>query len=159
MITPDVTALREQLGFPGMRVLQFAFSNDSTDNPHLPDNYPISCVAYTGTHDNDTTIGWFNNTGNQTAETQNEIKAERKRVLAYTGTDGSHINIDFMRLCLSSAANTAIIPMQDILGLGTEARMNTPGKMQGNWEWRFTFDQLTKGKKATLGELTLASDR
>jgi 4-alpha-glucanotransferase len=159
IITPDVTTLREQLGFPGMKVLQFAFSDDSGDNPHLPDNYPVSCVAYTGTHDNDTTIGWFNNTVNHSTMTEEETEAERKRVIAYTGTDGSHIEIDFMRLCLSSVANTAIIPMQDILGLGSEARMNIPGKPHGNWEWRFTFDQLTKEKKDTLSELTVASGR
>jgi 4-alpha-glucanotransferase len=159
IITPDVTTLREQLGFPGMKVLQFAFSDDSGDNPHLPDNYPVSCVAYTGTHDNDTTIGWFNNTVNHSTMTEEEIEAERKRIIAYTGTDGSHIEIDFMRLCLSSVANTAIIPMQDVLGLGSEARMNIPGKPHGNWEWRFTFDQLTKEKKDTLSELTVASGR
>jgi 4-alpha-glucanotransferase len=159
MITPEVIALRDKLEFPGMRVLQFAFSDNSKDNPHKPFNYPVNCVAYTGTHDNDTATGWFTGDNNQTTRSQSEIVEERNRALKYTGTDGRNINIDFMRLCLSSVANTAIIPMQDILGLDNDARMNVPGRAQGNWGWRFTSDQLTAGHKQVLRELTTVYGR
>jgi 4-alpha-glucanotransferase len=154
MITPEVTAFREKLGFPGMRVLQFAFDDDSNSNPHKPFNYTDNCVVYTGTHDNDTTIGWFSGNDEHSTRTTDEIKQARQRALNYTGTDGRQINIDFIRLCLSSVACTAIIPLQDVLGLDTEGRMNTPGNAEGNWEWRFTSGQLTSDKKDMLGNLS-----
>jgi 4-alpha-glucanotransferase len=154
MITPEVIELRDKLGFPGMRVLQFAFSDDSKDNPHKPFNYPLNSVAYTGTHDNDTVTGWYNGDNDTSTRTSSQVVEERNRALKYLGTDGSNISQDFMRLCLSSVSNTAIIPMQDILGLGNEARMNTPGRADGNWEWRFGYSQLREEKRSILKELT-----
>jgi 4-alpha-glucanotransferase len=125
VITDDVTALRESLGLPGMAVLQFAFDSDAT-NPHLPAHHVPNQVVFTGTHDNDTAVGWF-------AGLTPEVRA---RVLAHTGTDGSAIHRDLMDLALGSVAHTAILPLQDALGLGSEARMNHPGHATGNWTWR-----------------------
>lgn len=159
IITPEVISLRDRLGFPGMRVLQFAFGDDSKTNPHKPYNFINNCIAYTGTHDNDTTIGWFNNVNNNTTLNADETAEERQRALKYLGTDGSEIHKDFIRLCLSSVADIAIIPMQDILGLGSESRMNTPSKQAGNWEWRFTFNELTQEKREMISELTAVYGR
>lgn len=133
VITPDVVELRKEFGFPGMRVLQFAFSGEE-DNVNLPDNFDQDVVAYTGTHDNDTTVGWFN----QLRE-MNTTEAENTRefCLNYLQSDGREINWDFIRAVLASVADTAIIPLQDVLGLGSEARMNTPNTMTGNWRWRY----------------------
>ena len=134
VITPDVTRLRKEFGFPGMRVLQFAFSGEP-DNINLPENYEPDVVAYTGTHDNDTTIGWFN----QLSEMKT-TDAEKARVscLDYLQSDGREINWDFIRAVMASLAGTTIIPLQDVLGLGSEARMNTPNTTSGNWSWRYT---------------------
>ena len=123
-ITPDVYALRDALGLPGMKVLQFAF--DKPTNPFLPHNYPPNCVAYTGTHDNDTTRGWY-----ATAAT-----AERDLYRRYAARDGSDVAWDLIRLAWGSVADLAIAPVQDVLDLGTEARMNVPGVAAGNWRWR-----------------------
>ncbi|MBK1986660.1 4-alpha-glucanotransferase [Sphaerospermopsis aphanizomenoides BCCUSP55] len=134
IITPEVEALRDQFEFPGMKVLHFAFGSDP-GNPFLPFNYPRNAVVYTGTHDNDTTVGWFN--------TANDY--EKQNLLLYLGSispDG--INWDLIRLALSSIANQAIIPLQDVLGLGTEARMNYPSTAEGNWEWRYQSGVLTQ---------------
>jgi 4-alpha-glucanotransferase len=154
MITDRVRELRDRLGFPGMRVLQFAFGDDSKTNEHRPYNYIPHCVAYTGTHDNDTTIGWFNSKISGAGSTEKQSQEERARVLRYTGTDGHEINWDFIRLALSSIANTAIIPFQDVLGLDSRARMNTPSTRSGNWEWRFTGSQLRDKYWIRLKELT-----
>ncbi len=153
VITPAVNQLRVHYGFPGMKVLQFAFDNGSPDNPHLPHNYPRNCVVYTGTHDNNTVNGWFHA---QPATTLNQEQSTRERndVLKYLGTAGTEIHWDLIRLALMSVADTAIIPLQDILGLGSEARMNTPATTRGNWEWRFTTDVLTPQITERLGELT-----
>ena len=157
MITEEVYALRDQFGFPGMKVLQFSFGGDPKD---LPDYYPEHCVAYTGTHDNNTTLGWFWETGRGlTGQSTKELNAERARALAYLKTDGRQIHWDFIRLALSSKAQIAMIPMQDILGLGSEARMNTPGTTEGNWCWRFDWNELTKEMKERLKKLTLQSGR
>ncbi|RME44040.1 MAG: 4-alpha-glucanotransferase, partial [Chloroflexi bacterium] len=103
-------------------------------------NYERNCVVYTGTHDNDTTRGWF----------ESRSDRERKRVLTYLGTDGREIHWDFIRLAFSSVANTAIVPLQDVLGLGSEARMNYPSRASGNWSWRYTPDALTDKITARL---------
>ena len=142
-ITPEVDNLRDQLAFRGMRVLQFAFG-DNGSSRHKPHNYPRNCVVYTGTHDNNTTIGWFS-----------ELKEKGVReALNYMGSDGHEINWDFIRLALMSCADTVIIPLQDVLGLGSEARMNRPGTVMGNWSWRFTPDMLSDKIKFRLKELT-----
>ena len=145
VITPDVETLRDQLGFPGMRVLQFAFGSDS-DNTNLPDNYSQDMVVYTGTHDNDTTIGWFSSL--------EEDGEERDFCLKYLKTDGEEINWDLIRAALASVAKTAIIPLQDAIGLGSEARMNLPNSQEGNWLWRLKADALTEDLAERLRELT-----
>jgi 4-alpha-glucanotransferase len=160
VITPEVDALRDQFGFPGMRVLQFAFGNDPKADDYKPHNYPRNCVVYTGTHDNDTTIGWFRGGEiDHTTLSKNQRDKEKQLALKYLGTDGREINWDFIRLALMSVADTAIIPMQDILSLGSEARMNLPASTKENWCWRFTFDMLTDEIKDRLRELTILYER
>jgi 4-alpha-glucanotransferase len=144
VITPDVEALRDQFGFPGMKVLQFAFGSD-TANPFLPYNYLRNSVVYTGTHDNDTTVGWFH-------QLSDWERGNLLRYLGCTGPDGIHW--DLIRLALSSVAEQAIFPLQDILGLGTEARMNFPGKPSGNWQWRYQAEALTQELGDRLRQLT-----
>jgi 4-alpha-glucanotransferase len=148
LITADVRELRDELGYPGMTVLQFAFDG-SPDNNYLPHNYVSNSVVYTGTHDNQTTVGWF----------QSLPTTEQQQVQRYIGRDGSDIAWDFIRLALSSVAETAIFPLQDILRLGEEARMNTPGRAMGNWAWRYLPHQLHHGIAAGLGELSIAYGR
>jgi 4-alpha-glucanotransferase len=160
VITPEVDALRDEFGFPGMMVLQFAFGNDPKADDYKPHNYPRNCVVYTGTHDNDTTIGWFRGGEiDHTTRSKKQRDKERQLALKYVGTNGREINWDFIRLALMSVADTAIIPMQDVLGLDSQARMNLPASMKGNWRWRFTFDMLTDEIKDRLRELTLLYGR
>jgi len=128
LITPEVTELRRAFGFPGMKVLQFAFDSDEK-NPYLPHNYrSVGSVVYTGTHDNDTTLGWFS--GDDISE------LTREKIRRYLRTDGSEISREFIRLALASVAAIAIFPMQDVLGFGNDCRMNRPGTSDGNWRWR-----------------------
>jgi 4-alpha-glucanotransferase len=154
VITPDVVALREEFGFPGMRILQFGFGGDSK-NIDLPHNYVRNVVAYTGTHDNDTTVGWFNSiAGEGSTRTAQQIERERTFCMDYLNTKGEEIHWDFIRAVLASVANTAIIPLQDLLGLGTEARMNLPNSTEGNWAWRYDSDALTDEIATRLKQLT-----
>jgi 4-alpha-glucanotransferase len=132
VITPDVAELRDHFRFPGMKVLQFAFASDWND-PYLPHNFIRNCIVYSGTHDNDTTVGWFTSLSDD----------ERARVCRYTGTQGIDISWDFIHLALASVADLAIFPLQDVLRLGSAARMNAPGSLGGNWRWRFTWDAIT----------------
>ena len=159
VITPEVEQLRDECGFPGMRVLQFAFSGDST-NIHLPHNYPRNVVVYTGTHDNDTTVGWFHgvNTGS-TTRSADEIENERNYCLEYLNSDGTQINWDFIRAAFASVANTAIVPLQDALGLGSEARMNMPNTNVSNWRWRFTEGALSDSLAERLKHLAQSCER
>ena len=160
IITPEVEALRDKLGLPGMRVLQFAFDGDPKTNIHLPHLHIPNCVVYTGTHDNTTTQGWFHGEDvSETTQTAAERKRETERALEYTGSDGRAIHRDFIRLAMMSVADTAIIPLQDILGLGNEARMNTPAVNKSNWTWRFEAGMLTGEIKARLKEITFISGR
>jgi len=131
VITPDVVALRDKFHFPGMKVLQFAFAA-GPDNGFLPHNYDANAVVYTGTHDNDTTLGWF-----KTASQREQAFLKR-----YANTDGQESNWVLIRLALQSVATLCIIPFQDVLGLGSEHRMNLPGTTSNNWEWRFSWDQV-----------------
>jgi 4-alpha-glucanotransferase len=143
LVTPEVKALRDRFNFPGMRVLQFAFGDEPEANNYLPHTFPRNCVVYTGTHDNDTTVGWFHDNGSHGGtRNRDEIRREREFAMRYAGTDGREIHWDFIRMAFSSVANTAIIPAQDILGLGSEARMNTPGTSGNNWEWRLRKGEL-----------------
>ncbi|HEY3581340.1 MAG TPA: 4-alpha-glucanotransferase, partial [Pyrinomonadaceae bacterium] len=154
VITPDVVALRDEYGFPGMRILQFGFGGD-TKNIDLPHNYVANVVAYTGTHDNDTTVGWFESVaGEGSTRTAEQIERERKFCLDYLNSDGKEIHWDFIRAVLASVANTAIVPLQDLLGLGTEARMNLPNSTEGNWSWRYRAGALTDEIAARLKKLT-----
>src|SRR6185295_2971981 len=154
VITPDVVALREEFGFPGMRILQFGFGSDSK-NIDLPHNYVPNVVAYTGTHDNDTTVGWFDSiAGAGSTRTGEQIERERKFCMDYLNTDGKEIHWDFIRGVLASVANTAIVPLQDLLGLGTEARMNLPNSTEGNWSWRYRAGVLTDEIASRLKQLT-----
>jgi 4-alpha-glucanotransferase len=152
-ITPEVHALRDRWGLPGMRVLQFAFGDGSTSNPFQPHNYVRNCVVYTGTHDNDTTVGWFRGTSAEDRRTEEQKRAEREYVLRYLHSDGAEIHWDLIRAAISSVADTAIYPLQDVLGLGSEARMNLPSCPSGNWRWRFQAEQLQPGLGDKLREL------
>lgn len=154
VITPDVEELRDGFGFPGMRILQFAFGGD-TANHDLPHNYINNCVVYTGTHDNDTTVGWYNSqAGAGSTRDEDEITREHDFCLRYLNSDGSEIHWDFIRAVLASVANTAIVPVQDLLGLGTEARMNLPASESGNWFWRLRDGELNEAICERLGGLT-----
>ncbi len=154
VITAEVNELRDELGFPGMRVLQFGFGGDST-SVNLPHNYVPNVVAYTGTHDNDTAVGWFNSVaGEGSLRTADQIGEQRQFCLDYLDTSGEEINWDFIRAVWASVANRAIAPLQDVLGLGSEARMNLPNSNQGNWIWRYKPDILTKDLALRLRSLT-----
>jgi len=154
VITPEVTGLRDRFGLPGMRILQFAFGGDSK-NHDLPHNYVQNSVAYTGTHDNDTTIGWWRSvSGDGSTRDNNAITHEHEFCLKYLKSDGSEINWDFIRAIWSSVANIAIAPLQDVLGLGNEARMNLPATANGNWSWRLRENALTDDFLERLRDLT-----
>ena len=150
LITPDVGALRDQFHLPGTRVLQFAFDGHS-NNPHLPDNYTLNTVVYTGTHDNPTTREWYE----ELPDTQRQTLW---RYLKREGR-GSEPALALIELAWSSRAALAIVPLQDVLNLGAEARMNTPGRAEGNWRWRCTEDMLSASEIEWLRELTKASNR
>jgi 4-alpha-glucanotransferase len=153
VITPDVEALRDEFGFPGMRVLQFAFRADS-GNLDLPHNYIPNAIVYTGTHDNDTTVGWFNSkAGAGSTRDAAEIERERQWCLRYLKSEGREINWDFIEEAFKSVARIAVIPLQDALGLGSEARMNLPASQEGNWKWRFLAGDLTPELGARLKTL------
>lgn len=160
VITPEVEKLKEQFGFPGMAVLQFAFGNDPQALAFKPHNYDRNLVVYTGTHDNDTTVGWWTSlSAGDSTRTPEEIQQERKLAQQYLGADGREIHWSFIRAILASAADVAIIPLQDVLGLGSEARMNLPGRPSGNWRWRFMPAMLTPDHQARLKELTVTYNR
>jgi 4-alpha-glucanotransferase len=128
-ITPDVEELLKTFDFPGMKILQYAFGGDAK-NSYLPHNYIPNCCVYTGTHDNETTVGWFKGKGSK------QFKQEKDFCLKYLRSNGKEIHWDFIREALASVANTAIIPMQDLLGLDNKARMNVPASASNNWQWR-----------------------
>ncbi|HEY0634559.1 MAG TPA: 4-alpha-glucanotransferase [Gammaproteobacteria bacterium] len=143
IITPEVEALRTRFGLPGMRILHFAFDGGA-HNPYLPHNHLPDSVVYTGTHDNDTTMGWFNS-----------LSLERRRhILHYLGDPQEAMPWPLLRAAHASVARLAIIPMQDLLGLDAEHRMNTPGTTQGNWRWRFEWAWLKDEMVVSLFEMT-----
>jgi 4-alpha-glucanotransferase len=157
IITPEVHSLRDKFGFPGMRVLQFAFGNDPLADEYKPMNYIQNCVAYTGTHDNDTLIGWLYGGRGYSTRRPEEIRKEKRNALAYLGSakkDRKNIHWEFIRLLMMSSANLVIIPMQDLLGLGDRTRMNRPGARKGNWEWRLLRRQLTPSLGRRIEEMT-----
>jgi 4-alpha-glucanotransferase len=146
-ITSEVHDLRDRWKLPGMRVLQFAFGDESPHNPHKPYNFIRNCIAYTGTHDNDTTAGWFSAAGRLPAPHEIDL------ALRYMGSDPGEAVWDFIRAVLASVADTAIIPMQDILGLGSEARMNLPATTGNNWRWRMLEEQMKPELSVRLREM------
>jgi 4-alpha-glucanotransferase len=150
VITPEVDALRLQFGFPGMKIIQFGFGGDA-HNPYLPHNYADSrCVVYTGTHDNDTVLGWFHSASPET----------QASVLRYVDrTNADDIHWQLIRLAWSSVAALTVIPLQDVLGLGSEGRMNLPGQPEGNWRWRYLPDALRPELGQRLAELTVLYGR
>jgi 4-alpha-glucanotransferase len=153
--TPAVYALRDRFRFPGIRLLQFAFGADRQAKSFLPHNYPRRAVVYTGTHDNDTVVGWFHDRGGPDSTRSAEQAArERDAALRYLGTTGDEIHWDMIRAALASVARLAVVPVQDLLGLGSEARMNRPGKATGNWSWRVGEGALSPAVAARLASMT-----
>jgi 4-alpha-glucanotransferase len=148
IITDEVDALRDEFLLPGMKILQFAFGS-GPDNPYLPDHYERNCVVYTGTHDNDTTIGW----------SQSISEYEKNYIYEYLGNPSMPLHCAIIQAALASVANLAVIPMQDILELGSEARMNTPGTTVGNWNWRFQWDQLSHDQTTRFTHLVALFNR
>ena len=141
LITPDVTSLRDQFSLPGMKVLQFGFSGP--DNPFLPHSYPMNCVVYTGTHDNDTSRGWY----------ESAPESEKDFARRYLGIDGSNFAWDLIRAAWRSTAVFALAPFQDFLGLGTSARFNYPSHLGGNWEWRMNEAAMSGELQGRIKEL------
>jgi 4-alpha-glucanotransferase len=148
-ITPDVIQLRNDFGLPGMKILQFAFSTDASDK-FLPHNYERNFVVYSGTHDNDTTNGWYARTATD---------HERHHFRRYMRTDGHDAAWSLITAAFASVATMAVVPLQDLLSLGGEARMNLPGRAGGNWTWRFVPEQITGHLEARLRETTLIFGR
>ena len=148
LITPEVEALRQQLGMPGMKVIQFGFG-DKGAHIHLPHRYTTDTVAYTGTHDNDTTVGWWKSIG----------KVERTAVTAYIGDIGERPTWPLIRAVASSVAEIAVAPAQDLLELGSEARMNTPAVAAGNWSWRAPEGSWTPKLAESLAAIVDVTDR
>jgi 4-alpha-glucanotransferase len=155
VITSEVEELRRSLGLPGMAVLQFAFGDDGV---HRPTNYVRELVCFTGTHDNDTTRGWWTKL-KSAARNHSQAKAEVERVKSYLQTDGHEISWSFIQSIMTSVARVSLIPLQDVLDFGTEARMNVPGRAKSNWDWRYSSKDITSKLTVRLGELTEVSGR
>ena len=147
-ITEGVEKLRDKYNFPGMKILQFAFDSDST-NSFLPHNYSQNSVAYSGTHDNDTTLGWYNSAS----------ETERHRARSYTRSNGENIHWEFIRLGMLSVSDQAIFPLQDFMGLDGRHRMNIPGTSSNNWLWRYTEEMLQSIEVGHICELIELSNR
>lgn len=159
VITPQVEAIRHEFGFPGMAILQFAFGKDPQAPTFKPHNYVCDLVAYTGTHDNDTVVGWWNSEGGGSTRTVEDVLKEHAHARAYLGFEHESIHWVMIRGIMSSVANTAIAPMQDILGLGSEARMNLPGMASGYWKWRMKPGATTPEISARLKKMVTLYDR
>lgn len=148
VMTPGVEQLRDQFLFPGMKILQFAFNSDSSNN-YLPHNYSQNCVVYTGTHDNDTTNGWYKSATDE----------EKHRAREYTRSDGSEIQWELIRMGMFSVADQAIFPLQDFMNLDSSHRMNIPGTAENNWLWRYNHQMLQAVDKNRIKELVEMSNR
>ena len=167
VITPAVEALRQQFGLPGMAILQFAFGTDPQAPDFRPHNYPRNLVVYTGTHDNDTTVGWWTGEAGHSTRSEADIRHERDYASRYLGladkpfeqAEGRQIHWEFIRAVMASVADTAIVPAQDLLGLGSDARINRPGIASGNWRWRLMPGQLTQDAMRQLGTIAETYDR
>ena len=156
LLTRDAEILRDRFRFPGMRIMQFGFGSSSY---HLPHSFPKRCVAYTGTHDNDTIVGWFEKLKPRALKKEFRTVCPRElaRTLSYLNSDGRDIHWAFIRSLMNSVADTVIFPVQDILGLGSDARMNIPGTAEGNWRWRISTGRLTDEVAAKLKGLVETS--
>lgn len=159
VITPEVENIRHEFGFPGMAILQFAFGKDPQAPTFKPHNYVRDLVAYTGTHDNDTVVGWWNSVGGDSTRTAEDVIREHAHARAYLGFEDDPIHWVMIRGVMASVANTAIAPMQDVLGLGSGARMNLPGMPSGYWKWRMQPGAATPEIAAHLKELVRLYDR
>ncbi len=160
VITPEVEALRDEFALPGMKILQMAFGQDPKAHDYRPHNHQKHCVVYTATHDHNTTVGWFTvEPGKESTQSRDEVERERAFALKYLKTDGREIHWEMIRLAMSSVATLAICPLQDVLGLGSDARMNRPGTARGNWEWRFAAGSLTEAVALRLRDLAGLYDR
>ncbi len=160
VITPEVEGLRNRFGFPGMAILQFAFGKDPQAPDFKPHNYPSHRVAYTGTHDNDTVVGWWTSTGaGDSTRTAEDVEKELEFARRYLNTDGGEIHWVMIRTLMASVADTVIYPLQDVLGVGSAGRMNLPGTSSGNWHWRYRGEELTVGIGARLKQLAQTYNR
>jgi 4-alpha-glucanotransferase len=158
-ITPEVEAIRKRFNFPGMAILQFAFGTDPQGPSFRPHNYEHNLVAYTGGHDNDTTVGWWTSGIADSTRSEEDLRREREFASAYLNLRGEEIQWAMIHALMASVADTVLIPMQDVLGLGSEARMNVPGRMSGNWQWRYEREQLVPSMVARLRTLTKLYER
>jgi 4-alpha-glucanotransferase len=157
VITPQVEALRHRLGLPGMAVLQFAFGDDG---PHRPNNFERDLVCFTGTHDNNTCAGWWNDLQKAAASASGtQARLEMARAKSFLQTDSVEISWRFIQAAMSSVAAISIVPLQDVLTLGSEARMNIPGRPKGHWAWRFSEKSITREITERLHELTEVTGR
>ena len=161
VITPPVEKLRQQFGLPGMSLLQFAFGTDPQGPSFLPHNYHRDLVAYTGGHDNDTTVGWWSSSGaNDSTRTPEDVRKEHEFARAYLNfSDDTDIHWAMIRAVMASVADIAIVPLQDVLGLGSAARMNLPGTVSGNWKWRCRPGALTSDLSKRLRSMVELYDR
>jgi 4-alpha-glucanotransferase len=146
--------MRARFGFPGMAILQFAFGTDPQGPGFRPHNYTRRLVVYTGTHDNDTAVGWWRSGVGDSTRSAADVAAERDFAAAYLDLEGREVHWAMIRAILASVADAAVTPLQDVLGLGSEARMNVPARPSGNWRWRFTWEQLDAATRDRLRELT-----
>lgn len=155
VITPEVEAIRNEFGYPGMSILQFAFGTDPQGPGFRPHNYPHELAAYTGTHDCDTAMGWWASQGRgESTRSAEDIARERVFVRRYLNTDGTEMNWVMIRALMASVADTVLFPMQDVLGLGSAARMNQPATLTGNWRWRCAMGAMDASTAARLRDLT-----
>ena len=159
VITPPVEALRRAFGLPGMAILQFAFGTDPQAPTFRPHRYAMDLVAYTGTHDNDTVAGWWQSDGGDSTRKPEDVVREKALARRYLCTDGTEMHWVLLRALHASVAATVVAPVQDLLGLGSEARMNRPGTSAGNWRWRLREGQLTSALAERLAGLAALYDR
>ncbi|CAM2064595.1 4-alpha-glucanotransferase [Sulfidibacter corallicola] len=160
IITEAVDQLRDKCGFPGMRVLQFIVGNDQNEPGYWPDQFPEESVCYTGTHDNDTTLGWYlSGKSDGQPKSPEEVAEEQHKIRTFLECDGSQVHWDMLALSLGTKSSVVIAPLQDLLGLTSEARLNQPGRAEGNWRWRFEWDQLTVDVKQRMKALTAEHGR
>lgn len=158
-ITPEVERMRQRFHLPGMAILQFAFGRDHACGSSRPHEWTPDTVAYTGTHDNDTVVGWWLTAPPDDPSTPEDLRKERIRARDYLDIDSLPVNWAFLRCLLQSTARMVVAPLQDVLGLGGEARMNFPGRKESNWEWRFTWEMLSPDIKARLRHMLETYDR